>query len=195
MRRADPPLGSPDVYVTSPDGKVEKVPLARQHGPEFCAWLRFPVAGRYTVEVIGRGEGTRGRRALLRRRRRAAPHRRRRAAGAGADHGGGGQGSAARQINALRAAHGAPELTFDPRLTDLAQAYSDQMSREGFFAHVAPDGADLRMRLERAGYLHRFAGENLGLASGPLSAHFGIGRAPATGEICWSPATPWPGLA
>ncbi|MFY0566779.1 CAP domain-containing protein [Archangium lansingense] len=63
-------------------------------------------------------------------------------------------------------------------LNGVAQAYSDRMAREGFFAHVAPDGSDLRSRLASAGSQYRTAGENLGMASGPLSAHFGIEHSP-----------------
>ncbi|HYH95923.1 MAG TPA: CAP domain-containing protein, partial [Hyalangium sp.] len=47
------PLTGADVYVTLPDGSVERVPLTREVGSKFCTRLRFPQAGGYTVEVIG----------------------------------------------------------------------------------------------------------------------------------------------
>ncbi len=174
-----PPLATAEVYVTAPDGKVEKLPLSRKEGPEFCAWVRFPSAGRYTVEVIGRGDRGPEVAALffsdagpLPRRSEDEPLEKEPTTVEAA------RAEVLAKINALRAAHGAAPLTPDPKLTELAQAYSDQMSRDGFFAHVAPDGTDLRTRLERGGYVHRLAGENLGLASGPLSAHFGIEQSP-----------------
>ena len=52
------------------------------------------------------------------------------------------------------------------------------MANEGFFAHVAPDGSDVRARLKAAAYPYRAAGENLGQASGPLAAHFGLEHSP-----------------
>ena len=82
------------------------------------------------------------------------------------------------RINALRLAHKLPQLYPDPGLTRVAQAYSERMAREGFFAHVAPDGSDLRGRLSAAGIRYRTSGENLGLASGPLAAHQGIELSP-----------------
>ncbi|MHB8875514.1 MAG: CAP domain-containing protein, partial [Myxococcaceae bacterium] len=73
---------------------------------------------------------------------------------------------------------GLPKVEADEALDAVAQAYSDQLAAENFFAHVAPDGADLRARLTRAGYRYQSAGENLGLAVGPLAAHFGIEHSP-----------------
>jgi uncharacterized protein YkwD len=69
-------------------------------------------------------------------------------------------------------------LSEDGAVTRVAQAYSERMAREGFFAHVAPDGTNVGRRLSAQGYQFRAAGENLGLASGPLSAHFGIEHSP-----------------
>ncbi|MBL9036940.1 MAG: hypothetical protein JNG84_00365 [Archangium sp.] len=52
------------------------------------------------------------------------------------------------------------------------------MTDDGFFAHVAPDGSDLKQRLVDAKYDYSAAGENLGASSGPLAAHFGIEHSP-----------------
>ena len=57
-------------------------------------------------------------------------------------------------------------------------AYAKRMAYELFFAHVAPDGTDVRARLKAASYRYQSAGENLGMASGPLAAHFGIEHSP-----------------
>jgi uncharacterized protein YkwD len=174
-----PPLRWTEVYVTRPDGSVERPPLTRESGPSFCTRLLFPTEGRYTVELIGRGEKGPEVAALF-------------LVDVGASRQ---QGKHERvvepttveearvavlaRINALRRAHGAQELSFDDTLNQVAQAYSERMAREGFFAHVAPDGSDLRGRLAAASaQRYRIAGENLGLASGPLAAHFGIEHSP-----------------
>ncbi|HEX8439411.1 CAP domain-containing protein [Archangium sp.] len=174
-----PPLRWTEVYVTRPDGGVERPPLTRESGPSFCTRLLFPTEGRYTVELIGRGDKGPEVAALF-------------LVDVGASRQKGERErvvepttvEAARvavlaRINALRRAHGAQELALDDTLTTVAQAYSERMAREGFFAHVAPDGSDLRGRLAAvSGQRYRTAGENLGLASGPLAAHFGIEHSP-----------------
>jgi uncharacterized protein YkwD len=182
-----PPLGRADVYVTLPDGNVERVPLTREVGAKFCSQLRFPQTGGYTVEVIGHSAKGPEVAALFL-----------------VDVGGPTQrGEAepfsepttveeARQailarINSLRRAHKLSSLSRDPALDAVAQAYSDRMDREGFFAHVAPDGTDLRKRLSVAGPAYRSAGENLGLAPGPLAAHFGIEHSPGHRKNLLSP--------
>ncbi len=172
-----PPLRQAELYVTLPDGRVDRPALSRDAGTTFCARLRFGSPGRYTVEVVGKGprgpEVTslflvdvggrqRGERELL-----VEP----------------GTVEEAREavlarINALRRAHHLKPLERDEALTGVAQAYSERMAREGFFAHVAPDGSDLRGRLSAAGLEARTSGENLGLAAGPLAAHFGIEHSP-----------------
>ncbi len=182
-----PPLSGADVYVTLPDGDVARVPLTREAGPKFCTQLRFQKAGGYTVEVIGRSAKGPEVAALFL-----------------VDVGGPSQrGEAepvsepttveeARQailarINSLRRAHNLGVLAPDATLDAVAQAYSDRMAREGFFAHVAPDGSDLRGRLASAGPAYRSAGENLGMAPGPLSAHFGIEHSPGHRKNLLSP--------
>ncbi len=166
------------VYVTQPGGRVESVPLVRDSGVAFCARVLFPAQGRYTVEVVGRGDkgpevaslflvdvgDARERDA---RERLVEPTTVEDARQAVMD-----------RINALRRAHGEQPLSADTLLTRVAQDYSDRMAREGFFAHVAPDGSNLRTRLAAAGVDARTSGENLGSASGPLSAHFGIEHSP-----------------
>ncbi len=174
-----PPLLTAEIYVTHPDGKVAKVPLTKAQGPAFCAPVLFRSPGRYTLEVIGRGE--RGPEVAALFFTDAGP-----AAQAGKAEAAAAEPTTAaearalilQRINALRAAHGAGPVSPDDRLTQIAQRYSDDMVAGGFFSHVAPDGTDLKARLSTGGYPHRLAGENLGLAGGPLSAHFGIEQSP-----------------
>ncbi|HEX8824855.1 MAG TPA: CAP domain-containing protein [Archangium sp.] len=173
-----PPLRWSEVYVTRPDGTVERPALTRESGPSFCTRLLFPTQGRYTVEIIGRGSRGPEVAALFLV-----------DVGASRQHGKrervvepttveDARVEVLARINALRRAHGVRELVLDDTLNQVAQAYSDRMAREGFFAHVAPDGSDLRGRLAAANASYRTAGENLGMASGPLAAHFGIEHSP-----------------
>ncbi|MBF5041007.1 CAP domain-containing protein [Aggregicoccus sp. 17bor-14] len=172
------PLRGAEVFVTRPDGNVDRPKLTRDAGADFCSRLSFPGAGNYAVEVIGRGQrgpevaalflvdvgGTRSREARLRvEEPRTLAEARVLLLG---------------QINALRRAHQQPALHADPALEAVAQRYAERMAREGFFAHVAPDGSDLRQRMEAAGPGYRSYGENLGLAGGPVAAHFGIEHSP-----------------
>lgn len=46
-------------------------------------------------------------------------------------------------------------------VAQLARQYAEQMRDEGFFAHTAPDGTSLRMRLDKAGVEYSAAAENL----------------------------------
>ncbi|ATB38793.1 hypothetical protein CYFUS_004228 [Cystobacter fuscus] len=172
------PLRGAQVFVTLPDGRVERPALTRQAEASFCTRLLLAQPGRYTVEVVGRGE--RGPEvAALFLVDVGTPRRQ-------------GEGTrveeptsveAAREavlerINALRRAQGLPPLSIDRTLEEVAQAYSERMAREGFFAHVAPDGSDLSSRLRAAGAQARVSGENLGTASGALAAHSGIEHSP-----------------
>ncbi|OJT21451.1 hypothetical protein BO221_26905 [Archangium sp. Cb G35] len=174
----EPPLRTSEVYVTLPDGRVERPPLTRESGPSFCTRLAFPSEGRYTVEIVGRGERGPEVTSLFLvdvGRSRAKGKRERIVEPTTVEDA---REAVLARINALRRAHGVQPLTLEDTLNDVAQAYSDRMAREGFFAHVAPDGSDLRGRLTAAGAQYRTAGENLGLASGPLAAHFGIEHSP-----------------
>jgi uncharacterized protein YkwD len=172
------PLTRAEVYVTRPTGAVDRIPLSRQRPPRFCAKISFSKRGRHHVEVIGRGPrgpevavlfhveaGAADANELVE--RPPEPH----------------SAEDARQeilsrINALRRAHQAPLLSLDAALSDIATAYSTRMLEEGFFAHVDPQGRDLKSRLRDAHIEYQSAGENLGMADGPLAAHFGIELSP-----------------
>ncbi|MBZ4419923.1 CAP domain-containing protein [Myxococcus sp. RHSTA-1-4] len=173
------PLRQAEIYVTRPDGAVDQVPIGRRSGggAGFCTRLEFGGPGIYTVEVIGRASAGPEVAALFLTQL-GLPARRDTSAKTSEPT----TPPEARQavyerINALRRAHRLPELTPDPQLERVAQDYSDRMSAEGFFAHVAPDGSTLTRRLPADSRYVR-AGENLGLAPGPLAAHFGIEHSP-----------------
>ncbi|ATB48316.1 CAP domain-containing protein [Corallococcus macrosporus] len=173
-----PPLRHAEVYVTRPDGAVSLTPVQRRNaGGGFCSRLHFATEGTYTVEVVGRADGGPEVAALFlvdqgEPRRRAA--REDTAEPTTLEDA---RRAVYERINALRRAHSLAELVPDAALEQVAQAYSARMSREGFFAHIAPDGSTLMKRLP-AGARYVRAGENLGLAAGPLAAHFGIEHSP-----------------
>ncbi|WP_372241152.1 CAP domain-containing protein [Corallococcus terminator] len=183
------PLRSPEVFITRPDGEVEGVPLSRAPAGTsgFCARLPFTRSGTYTVEVVGQGDagpevaslflvqvGARSAKSAREATREPTTLTEARDA-------------LYERINALRRAHHLPELAPDPTLEDVALRYSTRMAAEGFFAHVAPDGSTLTRRLpEGTRYIR--AGENLGLAAGPLAAHFGIEHSPGHRKNLMDPA-------
>jgi uncharacterized protein YkwD len=70
-------------------------------------------------------------------------------------------------LNAERARHGLHPLRLDHRLRSAADRYSEEMVRDGFFAHIAPDGSTLPQRLAAAGYSDwQRIGENIAWGSG-----------------------------
>lgn len=172
------PLRRPEIYVTRPSGNVDKVAVTRESGASFCTSLPFPSEGRHTVEVIGRGPKGPEVAALFFVEVGASPDGIARAHLPEPPDVPSAQRAVLERVNALRVALGLRALALDEKLNEVAQAYSERMAREGFFAHVAPDGEELRTRMGRAGYGYVKAGENLGLASGPLAAHFAIEHSP-----------------
>ncbi|MGE6758900.1 CAP domain-containing protein [Corallococcus interemptor] len=187
--RLVPPLRSPQVFVTRPDGEVEAVALSRAPSGTngFCALVGFDTPGGYTVEVVGQADAGPEVTSLF-------------LVQVGARSARGGQ-EAQREpttlaeartalyerINTLRRAHQLPELTPDPTLEEVSLRYSTRMATEGFFAHIAPDGSTLTKRLPE-GTRYVRAGENLGLAAGPLAAHFGIEHSPGHRKNLLDPA-------
>jgi uncharacterized protein YkwD len=176
--RLEAGLTQPRVFVTRPGGGVEQLPTGGR-APRFCAAVPLPGDGLHEVEVVARG--AQGPRVVALLQVHVGPGPRRAQAAREAEPRTPAEGRAAvvARVNALRAAHGLAPLAADPALDAVAQAYSERMAREGFFAHVAPDGSDLRGRLSQAGYAYRAAGENLGLAPGPLAAQRGVETSPA----------------
>lgn len=70
-------------------------------------------------------------------------------------------------VNAARAKEGLKPLKRRLQLEQVAQSYAEQMFREGFYGHDAPDGSDVRDRVHAVGYKPRRVAENL--ASGQIS--------------------------
>lgn len=174
-----PPLEDARVFVTRPDGKVEPVSLTRESGQSFCTRLAFTHSGTYTVEVVASGRGGPEVAALFLVDVGTQARTREREPVAEPSTLSEARAQILERINALRRAHGQAMMTRDETLEQVAQAYSERMAREGFFAHVAPDGSTLRTRLARTrASAYPSVGENLGMADGPLAAHFGIEHSP-----------------
>jgi uncharacterized protein YkwD len=182
-----PRLTRMELYVTRPKGDVDRI-AATESGGRFCANVGFGLPGRHTVEVLARGDkgpevaalffvqvGAEEKEAFGRAviEPKTVPE---------------GRQAVLSAINALRLGFGSEVLAPDPALDEAAQAYAERMAKEDFFAHVAPDGSDLRKRLGARDYRYTAAGENLGMASGPLAAHFGIEHSPGHRKNTLDPA-------
>ncbi|MEU8823016.1 CAP domain-containing protein [Streptomyces sp. NPDC048636] len=78
--------------------------------------------------------------------------------------GGGKEGAAEKQVLSLvnkeRAKVGCSPVTADPKLSQLADDFSDDMALRDFFDHINPDGESPWERAERAGILD-LGGENI----------------------------------
>ncbi len=171
------PFRSADVFVTRPDGQVDKIPLALKDA-RFCAKLQLTSTGRYSIEVVGSGPQGPEVAALFFVDAGASKGREQRAAFSEPPSLAQARLAILARINAVRKVHALRPVELDEALNSVAQAYSERMSSQNFFSHVAPDGSDLRKRLQSAGYGYRVAAENLGLAAGALAAHSSIEQSP-----------------
>lgn len=176
VKPVDDTYSSVELFITRPSGTVERAGMPKEKAG-FCADVDLPVAGRHAVEALA--TGPRGPEVVAlffvdvgevqADADDATPEPKTPQAA---------RAALLVRINALRLQYGALALQPDEALQAVAQAWADRLAREGFFSHVAPDGSTLRDRLTESGYRFATAGENLGLSSGPLAAHFGIEHSP-----------------
>jgi uncharacterized protein YkwD len=172
------PLTTPKVFVTQPSGEVDRVLPFKDSADGFCARIPFSRRGHYSVEVVG--QSNRGpevaslfsvavgsQEPIEESARLSEPKSPAEA-----------RTAILARINGMRAADKLPPLDEDPALDRLAQSYSERMATENFFSHVSPDGLDLKTRLNKGGYAYQRAGENLGLAAGPIAAEWSIEQSP-----------------
>ncbi len=171
-----PGLLSAELFVTRPQGAVERLPMPIA-GQARCASIDFPTVGRHAVEVLATGPRGPEVAALffvdvgpVRAEEEDALAEPKDATSARA--------VLLLRINALRLQMGHAPVQLDAELEVVAQAWAQRLADENFFSHIAPDGNALKQRLTNAGYPYTAAGENLGLSSGPLAAHFGIEHSP-----------------
>lgn len=170
------PLTTAELFITRPEGAVERLAMTKA-GAQLCSTVDFSTKGRHAVEVLG--TGPRGPEvaglffvdvgAVKADIEDALPEPTDPQAA---------RAQLVTRVNALRLQMGSQPVQPDAQLDAVAQAWAERLARENFFSHVAPDGSTLKQRLTDAGYKFTAAGENLGLSSGPLAAHFGIEHSP-----------------
>ena len=73
-------------------------------------------------------------------------------------------------VNKERSAAGLPPLTYNMRLSAIAEIKAVDMINKQYFAHVAPDGTDIAALSKRYGYLYLNLGENLAMGDFVSSA-------------------------
>lgn len=77
-------------------------------------------------------------------------------------------------LNKERTSRGLVALVSDTALREVARAYSEDMFRRGYFSHDNPEGEDPFDRMDKAGIVYGFAGENLALAPSTSLAMEGL---------------------
>lgn len=81
-------------------------------------------------------------------------------------------------LNIERTKQGLDPLLFNTSLRDLARAHSDDMFKRGYFSHYTPEGLSPFDRMEKAGIIYQYAGENLALAPSTPLAMQGLMNSP-----------------
>lgn len=76
-------------------------------------------------------------------------------------------------LNAERAKHGLPALARNRLLERSSQRHSDDMALRKFFGHETPEGTGSHTRINLAGYLLPWTGENIYWGEGPKSTPVG----------------------
>ena len=74
-------------------------------------------------------------------------------------------------VNAARAQRGLPALAEDPSLSRFALQVAEQMAVRHYFGHTDPNGVTFQDRLRAAGYVNRYAAENMAYDQDERSAH------------------------
>ena len=71
------------------------------------------------------------------------------------------------QTNLVRVKNGLPPLVWDSDICRMARIHSENMSRQGFFSHITPEGMKLPDRTRGAGILKfSVVGENIAYSQG-----------------------------
>ncbi len=77
-------------------------------------------------------------------------------------------------INESRIQENLGPLAYNQNLSNLANSYSEDMSKKNFFSHTSPDGKTPSSRLELANINFETAGENIAYAPTIQSAHINL---------------------
>jgi len=67
-------------------------------------------------------------------------------------------------VNKERASARLKEVVFDPELADVGRKHCKDMFERGYFSHYAPEGFSPFDRMDEAGIIYNFGGENLALS-------------------------------
>ena len=171
-------LKDPSCYAETPDGTVSQL-RTRAAGPHFEAVIEPRAPGRYVLEVMAEGSGGPeiawidqvwvGEPPMGTRTWEVRP----------LDPWIPPEEQVLRAINAERARRGEPSLALDPRLSEIARAYSQELAGANLLVHRSPQSGDLVSRLQRAQYGFQRAGENLGQGPTPMEAQDLIAASPA----------------
>jgi len=81
-------------------------------------------------------------------------------------------------VNAQRVDQGLDKLTFSNQLRNLARSHSDDMFKRGYFSHYTPERMSPFDRMDSAGIIYQYAGENLALAPSTALAMQGLMNSP-----------------
>jgi uncharacterized protein YkwD len=81
-------------------------------------------------------------------------------------------------VNGARAQRGLAPLAEDTSLSRFALQVAEQMAQRHYFGHTDPNGVTFQDRLRAAGYLNRYAAENMAYDQDEKSAHQAFLRSP-----------------
>jgi uncharacterized protein YkwD len=81
-------------------------------------------------------------------------------------------------VNKERATAGVGELVFDNELRDIGRAHCEDMFKRGYFSHYTPEGFSPFDRMDQAGIIYSYAGENLALSPNTDIAMQGLMNSP-----------------
>lgn len=90
-------------------------------------------------------------------------------------------------VNEERKKVGLAQLQFDEETARVGRAHAKDMLERGYFSHYTPEGLSPFDRLEEAGILYQFAGENLALAPDAQIAMDGLMQSQGHRENILSP--------
>jgi uncharacterized protein YkwD len=172
--RLEAGLKSPSLDITAPDGRVTERKLDLTANGGFSTTVRFDRGrGEYSVEITAVGKhgptvldlmhcyaGMEYPEPVVPPKPEAAPADLRDA-----------EQAMAHRINQARADANLPPLTYDDRLADAARGHSEDMAKNGYFAHVSPTAGDLLARMNSAGIQARKFTENIANNQDLAAAH------------------------
>jgi uncharacterized protein YkwD len=74
-------------------------------------------------------------------------------------------------VNAARAQRGLAPLAEDASLSQFALRVAEQMAQRHYFGHTDPNGVTFQDRLRAAGFINRYAAENMAFDQDEKAAH------------------------